>query len=109
MAYLDPHFLLKKQQHESRHQARNDDEPPVVLQQTPQKRRNEVYFFVFDSLFNGSFPLHYLNLLYLCRRCPALLATHLKLNSRPLRLPLGKEEIIFPSCLSNCFFILTVS
>ena len=32
LAYLDPHFLLKKQQRESRRQARNDDEPPVILQ-----------------------------------------------------------------------------
>ena len=47
LAYLDPHFLLKKQQHESRRQTRNDDEPPTVLQQTPQKCPNEVYFFVF--------------------------------------------------------------
>ena len=61
LAYLDPHFLLKKQQHESRCQARNEDELPVILQQTPQKHRNEVYFFVFDFLFNGSFPLHYFN------------------------------------------------
>ena len=45
LAYMDPHFLLKKQQHESRRQARTEDEPAVVLQQTPQKRRNEVYFF----------------------------------------------------------------
>ena len=37
LAYLDPHFLLKKQQHESRRQARtNDDgEPPSDLQKTP--------------------------------------------------------------------------
>ena len=50
LAYLDPHFLLKKQQHESRHQARNndDDEPPSVLQKTPRKRQNEVSFiFIF--------------------------------------------------------------
>ena len=45
LAYLDPHFLLKKQQHESRRQARTEDKPAVALQQTPQKRRNEVYFF----------------------------------------------------------------
>ena len=44
LAYLDPHFLLKKQQHESRRQARNDDEPPSVVQQTPQKCQNEVSF-----------------------------------------------------------------
>ena len=42
LAYLDPHFLLKKQQHESRRQTRNNDEPPAVLQQNPQKRQNEV-------------------------------------------------------------------
>ena len=47
LAYLDPHFLLKKQQHGSCHQARNVDEPPVALQQTPQKRENEVYSFAF--------------------------------------------------------------
>ena len=37
LAYLDPHFLLKKKQHESRCQARtnDDDEPPSDLQQTP--------------------------------------------------------------------------
>jgi len=44
LAYLDPHFLLKKQQHESRCQAQNDDEPPSVVQQTPQKHQNEVSF-----------------------------------------------------------------
>ena len=50
LAYLDPHFLLKKQQHESRCQARtnDDDEPPSDLQQTPRKRQNEVSFiFIF--------------------------------------------------------------
>lgn len=35
LAYLDPHFLLKKQQHESRRQARNSDAPPSVVHQTP--------------------------------------------------------------------------
>ena len=50
LAYLDPHFLLKKQQHESRRQARtNDDNDPLSnLQKTPRKRQNEVSFtFVF--------------------------------------------------------------
>ena len=46
LAYLDPHFRLKKQQHESRRQTRNDDKPPAVLQQTLQKCQNEVYFLV---------------------------------------------------------------
>ena len=46
LAYLDPHFLLKKQQHESRRQARtnDDNEPPTDLQNTPRKRQNEVSF-----------------------------------------------------------------
>ena len=37
LAHLDPHFLLKKQQHESRRQVRtnDDDEPPSDLQKTP--------------------------------------------------------------------------
>ena len=56
LAYLDPHFLLKKQQHESRRQARTKDEPLVVLQQTPQKRQNEVYFFVSDFLLMDPLP-----------------------------------------------------
>ena len=44
LAYLDPHFLLKKQQHESRRQTRTsgDDELPSGLPKTPRKRQNEV-------------------------------------------------------------------
>ena len=109
LAYLDPHFLLKKQQHESRRQARNDDEPPSVLQQTPQKRQNEVSFIVIFYFPLMDLLLAFLTFFYFCRRCLALLATRLRLNFRPLRLPLGKEKIIFPLCLSNCIFILTVS
>ena len=63
LAYLDPTFRLKKQQHESSRQARTKDEPAVILQQTPQKHPNEVYFFLSLTLFNGSFPLPYFNFL----------------------------------------------
>ena len=44
LAYLDPHFLLKKQQHESRRQTRTsgDNELPSSLPKTPRKRQNEV-------------------------------------------------------------------
>ena len=46
LAYLDPHFLLKKKKHEGRRQARtnDDDEPPSDLQKTPRKCQNEVSF-----------------------------------------------------------------
>ena len=46
LAYLDPHFLLKKQQHESHRQAwtSDDNELPSDLQKTPRKRQNEVSF-----------------------------------------------------------------
>ncbi|XP_048544285.1 uncharacterized protein LOC125523276 isoform X2 [Triticum urartu] len=52
LAYLDPHFLLKKQQHESRRQARtnDDNELPSGLPKTPRKRQNEVSF-TFVSCF----------------------------------------------------------
>ena len=44
LAYLDPHFLLKKQQHESRRQTRTsgDNELPSGLPETPRKCQNEV-------------------------------------------------------------------
>ena len=51
LAYLDPHFLLKKQQHESRRQAQNDDEPPSIVQQTPRKCQNEVSFIFIFSFY----------------------------------------------------------
>ena len=46
LAYLDPHFLLKKQQHESRRQARTNDDNELSsgLPKTPRKRQNEVSF-----------------------------------------------------------------
>ena len=50
LAYLDPHFLLKRRQHESRCQSQTggDDNLLSDLQKTPQKRQNEVSFtFVF--------------------------------------------------------------
>ena len=52
LAYLDPHFLLKKQQHESRRQTRtsDDNELPSGLPKTPWKRQNEVSF-TFDFCF----------------------------------------------------------
>ena len=59
LAHLDPNFHLKKQQHESRHQAGIEDEPAIVLQQTPQTRPNEVYLFLFLTLFNGFFSLYF--------------------------------------------------
>ena len=44
LAYLDPHFLLKQQQHESRRQTRTsgDDGLPSILSKTPRKCQNEV-------------------------------------------------------------------
>ena len=52
LAYLDPHFLLKKQQHESCRQAwtNDDNELPFGLRKTPRKRQNEVSF-TFVSCF----------------------------------------------------------
>ena len=48
LAHLDPHFLLKQQQHENRHQTRTSggDELSSGLSNTPapRKRRNEVPF-----------------------------------------------------------------
>ena len=61
LAYLDPHFLLKKQQHESCRQARNNDtdETPSVLQQTPQKCQNEISLSLSFTFINESIPLHH--------------------------------------------------
>ena len=44
LAHLDPHFLLKQQQHESRRQTRTsrDEELSSSLPNTPRKRQNEV-------------------------------------------------------------------
>ena len=59
LAYLDPHFLLKRQQHESRRQTRTSggDELSSGLPNTPapQKRRNKVLKLEkFFSSVNGS-------------------------------------------------------
>ena len=53
LAYLDPHFLLKKQQHESRRQTRTsgDEELPSGLPKTPRKRQNEVSFTFYFSFY----------------------------------------------------------
>ena len=59
LAYLDPHFLLKQQQHENRRQTRTSggEELTSGLPNTlaPRKRRNEVLFnFKLFSPADGS-------------------------------------------------------
>ena len=65
LAYLDPHFLLRRQQHESRRQTRTSggEDLSSGLPNTPRKRQNEVLFnlnsFIYRwvSFVNHSTPL----------------------------------------------------
>ena len=95
LAYLDPHFLSKQQQHESRRQTRTSggEDLSSGLPNTPWKCQNEVLFNLTSFLYQRvSFVNHSIPLIQFCRRFPVLpLAIHHRLNCRLSRPPLGKN------------------